>query len=69
MGQNRRLKRITRAINEIEKFKLACKDCGAELSKVDLPLEGIGDNARLPMMYCEICEQYYISWREEDEED
>lgn len=69
MGEDRRvkpeMKRFGEVVSEIDGIKATCPDCGTPLVKPPDSTEGIGRNATLPMLYCESCGEYIMSWRTE----
>jgi hypothetical protein len=56
------MRRFREIIIEAEDIKAVCPDCKYPLELAKLPLEGIGDNAVLPMLYCAECDAYFIAW-------
>lgn len=61
-------KRFNGVVAEMEKRKNVCEHCNGALHWVDIPLEGIGDIAVIPYLYCSVCDVYYICGEEEDED-
>jgi len=62
------LKRFNDTICEIEGITLQCPECGTALKRCEISHEGIPNtHATLPFQYCQTCDTYFVTWREEDE--
>ena len=60
-----KFKRFKEMVCEIEGISATCPDCGSPLIEpITSDTKGIGDNVVLPMLYCENCNEYIVSWRQ-----